>query len=469
MTVSRTTFAGLFAAFMLSCTPPPQETEVKTPAPPTAPAIVDSLVPLPSVVNIPIRIRTSVIEDMLNKQLSGILYACDTLTMGVMKNVKLKVWKGDSIRLTLEGNELRYKTPLKLWMQFAFTVGALGLSHTEYEDVEAALALKFTSRVSIARNWKMSTVTRAQGYEWISNPVVKVRFLTIPVKPIADIILASQQKNFSDLIDNQVDKVLSVKNMLLPLWSQLQDPLLISPDPKVWLTISPQEIYMTPLAGRSGAIVSAIGIKSVVSTCFGDKPVCTKMDSLPDFQLPKAVDSTFVLNLYSEMNYDAATNLLRGFLTGRQFSSGKKEVVIKDVTMAGVQGYALICLDLIGSYEGRIFVHGMPKFDTATSIVSIEDLDFDLSTKNVIHKTANWLLHSMILSSIKPYLKFPLREKLLESQLMVQKMLCHSELSKNVYIIGSLDSLKVAGVRLTDSAMRATIFAKGKMALSAHE
>jgi hypothetical protein len=102
-------------------------------------------------------------------------------------------------------------------------------------------------------------------------------------------------------------------------------------------------------------------------------------------------------------------------------------------------------------------------------MISIEDLDFDLSTQNVLHKTANWLLHGMILSGIKPYLKLPLREKLLESQLMAQKMLCHSELSKNVFIIGSIDSLRVAGVRLTDNAIRAMVFAKGKMQLSAHE
>jgi hypothetical protein len=52
---------------------------------------------------------------------------------------------------------------------------------------------------------------------------------------------------------------------------------------------------------------------------------------------------------------------------------------------------------------------------------------------------------------------------------MVQKMLCHSELSKNVFIIGSLDSLKVQGVRLTDRAIQAMVFAKGTMQLNAHE
>jgi hypothetical protein len=465
----KTAWCATCIGAILTCTPPPKAPlTVPSTLPLLAPA-ADSLSPLASVVNIPIRMRTSVIEEMLNRQLAGLLYECDTLTLGSFKPVKLKVWKGDSIKIALVGSTLHYKVPLRLWMQFECTVGALGLSHTEYQDVEAALTLKFTSRITIRNNWEITTTTASEGYDWISDPVIKVRILTIPIRPIADLVLSNQKKNLSDLIDNQAAKAFNVKNILLPLWSQLQDPLLISKDPKVWLTISPQEIYMSPLFGHDGAIVSSVGLKSVIATFFADQPNVKKRDSLPDFIPPASADSSFVLNLYSEMNFEAATVLLQELLQGRQFKSGNKEIVIKDVSMTGVNGYALLCFDLTGSYQGRIFAYGRPRFDTLSSTVSIEDLDFELSTKNLLHTTANWIIHGMILSGIKPYLKFPLREKLLESQLMVQKMLCHSELSKNIFILGSIDSLKVAGVRLTDSAIRVMVFAKGRMQLDAHE
>jgi hypothetical protein len=461
--------AFICMALYVSCSPPPKGSKNQAPVLPSDQIIADTLSPLPSVVNIPIRMRTNAIEQMLNEQLTGLLYCCDTLSLGAIKPVRIKVWKGDSIKITLEGDELRYTVPLRLWLQFSFTVGALGFSHTEYQDVEAALALKFRSRISIGNNWKMSTTTRSDGYAWISDPVVKVRFLTIPIRPIVDIILSGQQKTFSDLIDKQVDNVCNVKNTLLPMWSRLQEPILISKEPKVWLRLSPKEVYMTPLKGADGSIVSSVGIKSVVETFFDDQPDYKKQDSLPGFIVSTAMDSGFVLNLYSEMNYEAATLLLRGFLLGREFKSGGKEVIVQDVIMTGVKGYALICLDLIGSYQGRVYVYGRPQYDTSTSTVSIEDLDFDLSTKNIVHNAANWMLHGSILSGVKPYLKFPLREKLLESQLMVQKTLSHAELMKNVYIVGSIDSLKVGGVRLTDNAIRATVFAKGAMQLSVHE
>jgi len=161
--------------------------------------------------------------------------------------------------------------------------------------------------------------------------------------------------------------------------------------------------------------------------------------------------------------------MLQQLLSGRNFSSDRKEVIIQDVAITGMDGFALIGLDLVGSYRGKVYVYGRPLYDSATSTVSIEDLDFDISTRSVVHKTAEWLLHDIIISKVKPYLRFPLREKLLESQLMAQKMLCHSELSKNIFITGSLDSLSVGGVRFTDRAIQAILFARGSLHLSVHD
>jgi len=50
----------------------------------------------------------------------------------------------------------------------------LGISHTEYQDVEASIALKFKSKISFKGNWKISTETQPDGYEWLSDPVVKI-------------------------------------------------------------------------------------------------------------------------------------------------------------------------------------------------------------------------------------------------------------------------------------------------------
>ena len=460
---------ALIACFLLAaaCTPPKVQTKPELPSD-LKPAA--SFTPVPSVINVPIELKTWYIEKVLNEQLASLLYECDTLDIGGMKPVKMKVWKKDSIRIALEGNELSYRVPLKIWLQFSFTIGAMGFSHTESQDVEAEIAIKLRSRFFIQKDWKVVTITRSDGYEWISDPVIKARFITIPIKPVVDIILSTQQESFGDMVDKAVSGMLDIKKMLHPLWYRIQAPILLSSSPdSIWLRLSPMSVYMTQLKGASGTIKGSLGIKSVAETFFGSQPEAKPADSLPEFVVPGKLDSSFVINLYTELSYASASQIIQGFLLGRTFSTGDKEVIIQDINIYGLEGYAVVSIDFTGSFRGKVYVIGHIKYDEATSTASIEDLDFDISTKNALHSTADWLFHGIILAKVQPYLKFPLHERLLEAQLMVQKMLSHKEISKNVYLTGTIDSLSIGGVTLTDRAIKAILLARGTLNVMAHD
>jgi hypothetical protein len=426
--------------------------------------------PVPSTLNVPLLIRTDVAQKMINQQLTGVLYETDTMTIANIKPVKLKVWKKDSITISLQGDELLYRVPLKIWMQFSFTVGALGLSHTEYQDVEASIALTFRSRIFVKNNWKIVTMTKPEGYEWLSDPVVKVRILSIPVKPVADFILARQKASFGEMIDKAVADLLDVKKMISPLWYKMQNPLLIVSDPdSLWLRLKPQGVYMTQLEGNDGSIKGSIGIKSVAETFFGTQPPAEKQDSLPEFVIPGQVDSSFVINLYNELSYESASQITRSLLIGQSFSSGKYEAIINDVNIYGMDGYAVVSIDLSGYYKGKIYVIGKVVYDSLNQSISIQDLEFDLNTKNRLVKTANALFHSTIISKLKPYLTYPLKQTILESQLVTQKMLSNKEISKNVYINGRLDSLNIAAINCTNAGIRTSLLGKGVLTLQIRE
>ena len=192
-------------------------------------------------------------------------------------------------------------------------------------------------------------------------------------------------------------------------------------------------------------------------------------DSLPQFAVPDRIDSSFVINLYSEISYASASQMLAGALKGRSFTAGDKEVIVQDVALYGLQGYAVVSMEFTGSFKGKVYVIGHVVYDSQNSTVSIEDLDFDITTQNALHSAAGWLLHGIILAKVKPFLHFPLRERLLETQLTVQKMLSHKEIAKNVFITGAIDSLSLGGVTLTDKAIRAVVLARGTLSVTTHD
>jgi hypothetical protein len=455
----------LVVAF-ISCVPRVQ-TKVELPAD-LSPAA--GFTPVPSVVDVPLEMKTSYLEQLLNAQINGLLFQCDTLSVAGMKPVKLKVWKSDSIKLDLDSNQISYRVPLKIWLQFQFTVNALGFSHTEYQEVEAAIALKFRSRFTVANDWKVTTVSQSDGYEWISEPVVRMRFISVPVTPIADVLLSTQQDALGSAIDSAVNGMLDLKKMLVPLWKRIQSPILITDSPdSLWLRLSPVSVSMTQLRGKSGTMRGAVGIRSVAETFLGGQPASSPSDSLPAFTVANSIDTSFVLNLYTEISYTSATQMLSGALKGRNFTAGDKEVIVQDINLYGMRGYAVVSMEFTGSFSGKVYVIGRVNYDAQSSTVSIEDLEFDISTRNALHSAAGWLLHGIILDKVKPFLRFPVRERLLETQLMVQKMLSHKEISPNVFVTGAIDSLSIGGVTLTDAAIRTVVLAKGSLCISTRE
>jgi len=52
---------------------------------------------------------------------------------------------------------------------------------------------------------------------------------------------------------------------------------------------------------------------------------------------------------------------------------------------------------------------------------------------------------------------------------MIQKMLCNQEVSKNVFVSGTIDTLSIGGVRLTNNAIQTVLLAKGKLSLEIRE
>jgi len=424
--------------------------------------------PVPSVINLPLEIKTSFIEKTVNEQLTGILYECDTLTLGPFKNVKVTAKKKGNIKMQLSGNELIYKVPLSITLRFSFTIGALGFSHTEYQDVEAGITLDLRSKIFLNNDWSLATVTKPQGYAWTSDPVVKVRVVTIPIKPAADFLLSKQFGTLGEIIDNTVASAVDVKEIINPLWLKLQEPAALGvseSSQNLWLRLSPVSVYMSPISGRGGNLNTSLGIRTVAETFIGEKPPALAPVKLPNFTAPGKIDSSFTINLYSEISYEQATLMSRQLLMGKPFKSGKHEVIVEDIKISGMDGFLLIRLDLTGSFRGRVYLIGEAYYDEKTQTMSIKNLSYDMTTQNRLHKSANWLMRGIIISKMEPLLHFPLEETLQDARAMAQYMLKNNEVYEGIYLNGKLNTLSIGGVALTESSIRTVILAKGTLSV----
>lgn len=221
-----------------------------------------------STIAVPIDIDYVDIERMLNQSVTGLIYEDNSYADNDQDEFKIKVWKKGNITIKPNTtNQLKISVPLKVWAEKG--IGALG--YVSYQATEFELILNFKTVFSIRPDWVIKTVTTPDGYTWVTKPVLKYKYVDVPITPIVANVLDKQHPMFAKKIDEQVVTALDMKPYALQVWNLLNTPFQLSEEYESWLTIRPSGVQMTPLKAQKNNIVSTIGLNVISETSVGKK------------------------------------------------------------------------------------------------------------------------------------------------------------------------------------------------------
>jgi hypothetical protein len=350
-----------------------------------------------------------------------------------------------------------------LWIKAGWKVSKLGISLSDYKELNAEIALKFKTAFYLNKDWSITTFTSTDGYEWISAPVIKIGPIDVPITAIANTILNKNKSTISNEIDKAIKQNLSLRKYIQDIWVNLQKPIKLNNEYNLWLKLNPQEISSTPIYSQNNKIKISLGVKSLVESYMGDEPKTLPNKGLPDYNLVKLLDNNFSINLLSDISYKAADTLAKKYLKGKTFTQDKKTVTVTDIKVYGSNNKMVIGTSLKGSINGTIYFTGKPFFDTLDNSIKIKELDFDLETKNALLKTANWLLHNKMKKMIEQNMILPIADKLEESKSLINKEIANNQLTKNILLNGSLKELDIENIFLTQESIKVAVIFKGNL------
>lgn len=415
----------------------------------------------PSILNIPIHIPAEELERKINQQFTGLIYEDNNMEDD---NVMVKAWKKEDIAINLEGTTMSYSVPLRLWIKAGLKVEKFGISLPAVsKEVEGEITLHFTTTMSIQENWEMNTKTQSQGYNWMVTPKVNLGFMDLPITFIADRLVASNQEYISSEIDHQIKGQFNLKEYMQDFWENIQDPILVSEEYNLWMTLLPSKIQMTPFENRNDTIFSTVGIEAMSEVVMGVKPKMEKQEELPPFEMHFHIDDQFSVNIVADIPYSEAEQMVNESMVGETFASGKRAITVKKIELYGQDDQLVINTTVEGDFNGSMYLIGTPIYDPETSTIEITDIDFELETRNFLHKTAAWLFKSKFKRTLAPYLKFPLQENIDLMKEQVQESLNDNEIFFGVTVNGTLDDINIEEVFLDPEGMKLIIVSKGKM------
>lgn len=412
-----------------------------------------NMTPSVSTVNIPIRLNAAEIERLLNNKMSGTIYEDNNVDDdGLM----MKAVKSQNINIKLEGLQMTYRVPLKLWV-FKKIFGSRGI------EAEGELALNFRTTLNINPDWSIQPTTELINYDWIRNMAVKTGLGNIDVKYVANIIIDRSKYTLTSSIDQQLRNQFQIKSNLEEAWRLMQQPISMSSSYGTWwVKLTPQTISMTPFRTVGDVIESTISATSYAEVAAGEQqPTFMQNSYLPSFQMGSAAVNDFSVNLVTDISLKEAESMAKKFVLNQKFNPGGKEITVRNIELFGQNDKIVVNTSFAGSYTGSLYLIGRPVFNPQKNAIEMEDLDYDLQSKDFMLKSAKWLFDKTILKKMKEACVFPVDDNVKYFKTMMNDMLKDYKFNNNVSFKGAVNNIKVERIQIQEEHIKVFIAADG--------
>lgn len=424
-----------------------------------------------SIIKMPISIPIAALADRVNQEMpvGSAMYSEDQYSpVSGFKALayKLAIWKIGNVKLRGEGDYLYTSLPLRANVSIKENSRILGALRKKPIESEVALWVNVRTKVGLSNNWELQTKTELLGYDWVEEPTINMLGASLKVTRIADAALNRMLPGVMPQIDQMISEQADFKKLLNDSWAEIQEPYLVTQNPApVWLRLEPLEVMMTPMRAVNNVFQVAVGVKMVSETIIGDRPASPRsMAPLPPISKVNSLDDAFSIYLSAGISYDDLTQLAQQQLVGQtyHYRKGKKSVKVQHVEVYPSGNELVASIYLKGNINGRVFLRGRPTYDPQSELLYMNGLDFDLESKNVLLKTADWLAHRAFIRKMDEYMRFDLTEQLMEVKQEANTVMHRLPLGDYATFVGELVDLYPQQILLTDQGVETVVEARGK-------
>lgn len=445
----------VFASFLFNSCSTTQKIEALKPLPSDdTPMVYNSKT---SFVNMPLQISLKEIENQLNKTLSGEIYNDSNLEDD---KTEMKITKTAPIRLIEKNGKIETVMPLKIWSRFKYGTDFMGLNDTREINLNGTITMISDVKLS---NWKMSTTSKIEDFEWLESPSIMVAGKNVPITYIINPTLSIFKSKIAKKIDDAIQNSCDFKPYVLDVLEKISTPFLTSEQYQTWFKLMPIEVYVTDTVLGKSEINMDLGLKCSMQTMVGLKPKNTFDRDNIQFKAVTKVPEKLTANIAAISTYESASRIISSNFKGKEFASGSRKIVVQNVSLWQKDSKIIIALDMTGSINGTIYLSGIPNYNSVTKEIYFDQMDYVLNTKGLLTRTANWLLQGVILKKIQETCRYSIKENLEEGKKSLLPYLNNYSPMKGVFVNGTTNDFEFEKVEVTNKAIIAFITTTGKM------
>ncbi|MEJ8757747.1 DUF4403 family protein [Pontibacter sp. H259] len=473
ITKSFSYFALLLTAslYLTGCT---STAKLQTEAPEATVSAAPVYQPKLSSITIPVSVQVATIEEMLNREFTGVLYKDTNLDDD---DVAVTVSKNGRMSIRADKDKLYFSVPLNIYAKGRWKWDACKLCPTidKTEDTRFDMVINTESKINLTEDYKLKTVTTGD-FEWgNTKPVLELGPLKIGLARFVEPELRKQMAVLTKQLDNELQKQIDVKKYVLQAWNMLQEPVKVNDDMNAWLQVLPQDVRVTPLQFRNGTLAMRIGITSYINVTTDGKPVVKATKALPKLVFDNKLTDNIQVGLTADIPYTLASKMLQQQVANQiyTFDDGKSQLTVKDASISPAGNQLTLMLDVDGKTKaglftkkivGKVYLRGTPYYDAPTASIKVRDVDYTLETKDRLLNTASWLAKNKFKDMIQQQVSIPVKDQLSDAHKTLQQALDkQGRVHESVLLKGKIQAIEPDNIYLTPTAIRAVINAKGNL------
>ena len=291
----------------------------------------------------------------------------------------------------------------------------IGLRKQKKSRTLCELSVNFASPLSVGANWRLTTRSRLDNYKWIRKPAIRLLGIQINITGLAEKILKNRRAEIEKAIDQAVHDELKLDKEVAKVWRDLQKPLRISKSPgEVWLMPKPFSVAVAPVEGNAHELIIPLRIAFRVGTHIGTEPTLDKLEPLPRLMRRERVTDQSSLHVLSFVAYSDINRILHKTIVEKKPGLPGGRLRIEDAEVMGGGTSLIMKTKIKGLMNGTLYFRGQPHYDTLTNTLRIQQVDYDVETKETLLETADWLLHDNLRDTLQSALVIPLQKGITE-------------------------------------------------------
>lgn len=406
-----------------------------------------------SSLNIAVEASASELGDTLNRIIKRELYKGSTKTRGLTADVL----RNGPIVVSAADNYLYLTIPT-----------TISLSYGIFETPAIAARLKFKLNAKVTPDWKIKVDVYYTGLSDLLTEEVGIGPLSVKPRNIVDGITLPVQRTLSDLVERKINEKFPLKARAAKVWNAAGKPILLDKNYNAWLKITPREVLIYPLYAGNNQVKLSVGLKSYAELVVGPEPPARAPVPLPNLKLVSGTDRTFRVALNTDLFYRDILDIASPLLLNKELGKDGKSVILKDLDLYGNGDRLMIKVETTGSLDGIFYLTCRPVFNPQTNVFSVEDVDFDMQTRSLLLKSADWFLHGTIRNSIREKLNMDLTQRLAKAREMAGKAMARVSLTENVFLSGNVKTMKLNDVMVQGDKISIQVYTEGDAAVVFH-